>query len=45
MALIKCKSCGHVMSDRAEFCPHCGCPKESSAKEETWQVLNRSAKI
>ena len=35
MALIKCKSCGHVMSDRAEFCPHCGCPKELSVKEET----------
>ena len=35
MALIKCKSCGHVMSDRADFCPHCGCPKEFSIKEET----------
>ena len=35
MALIKCKSCGHVMSDRAEFCPHCGCPKEFCIKEET----------
>ena len=35
MALIKCKSCGHVMSDRADFCPHCGCPKEFSVKEET----------
>lgn len=23
------------MSDRAEFCPHCGCPKELSVKEET----------
>lgn len=23
------------MSDRADFCPHCGCPKEFSAKEET----------
>ena len=34
MALIKCNNCGHVMSDRADFCPHCGCPKESSAKEE-----------
>ena len=35
MALIKCNNCGHVMSDRADFCPHCGCPKEYSAKEET----------
>ena len=23
------------MSDRAEFCPHCGCPKEFCIKEET----------
>ena len=35
MALIKCNNCGHVMSDRADFCPHCGCPKEFSVKEET----------
>lgn len=35
MALIKCKECGRMMSDRADFCPHCGCPKEFSAKEET----------
>ena len=24
-----------MMSDRADFCPHCGCPKEFSAKEGT----------
>lgn len=35
MALIKCKNCGRMMSDRADFCPHCGCPKEFAAKEET----------
>lgn len=35
MALIKCKECGRMMSDRADFCPHCGCPKEFSAKEGT----------
>lgn len=35
MALIKCKNCGRMMSDRADFCPHCGCPKEFSAKEGT----------
>lgn len=35
MALIKCKNCGRMMSDRADFCPHCGCPKEFSAKEKT----------
>lgn len=35
MALIKCKNCGRMMSDRADFCPHCGCPKKFPAKEET----------
>ena len=42
MALIKCNNCGHVMSDRADFCPHCGCPKESSAKEETSKAQDTS---
>ena len=26
MALIKCKECGHEVSDRASACPNCGCP-------------------
>lgn len=26
MALITCKQCGGKVSDRAEKCPHCGCP-------------------
>ena len=29
MALIKCKECGHEVSDRASMCPNCGCPIES----------------
>lgn len=28
MALIKCNECGHKVSDRADFCPQCGCPIE-----------------
>ena len=24
MALIKCTGCGHVVSDKAIACPHCG---------------------
>ncbi len=28
MALIKCPECGKQMSDKAEACPHCGCPVE-----------------
>ena len=42
MALIKCKKCGHMISDRTKFCPHCGCPKESSAKEETSKAEDTS---
>ncbi len=26
MALINCPECGREISDRAEACPHCGCP-------------------
>lgn len=26
MALIKCKECGHIISDKASACPNCGCP-------------------
>ena len=26
MALIKCKECGHEISDKASTCPKCGCP-------------------
>ncbi|MEE3385800.1 MAG: WG repeat-containing protein [Prevotella sp.] len=26
MALIKCKECGHDVSDKASKCPNCGCP-------------------
>lgn len=29
MALIKCKECGHEVSDKASMCPNCGCPIES----------------
>ncbi len=28
MALIKCKECGHEVSDKASSCPNCGCPIE-----------------
>lgn len=28
MALIKCKECGKQISDKAQECPHCGCPVE-----------------
>ncbi|MCL1895898.1 MAG: UvrD-helicase domain-containing protein [Clostridiales bacterium] len=28
MALIKCPECGKQLSDRADFCPHCGLPSK-----------------
>lgn len=28
MALLKCKECGHEVSDKASACPNCGCPIE-----------------
>lgn len=31
MALIKCKECGSMISDKAKKCPKCGCP---TTKEE-----------
>ncbi len=27
MALIRCPECGREISDQAESCPGCGCPK------------------
>lgn len=30
MALIKCNECGQMVSDKAEACPHCGCPVEKT---------------
>lgn len=33
MALIKCKDCGHDMSDRAVACPYCGCPNDNVKKK------------
>lgn len=30
MALLKCKECGHEVSDKASACPNCGCPIEGT---------------
>lgn len=38
MALIKCPECGKEISDKADFCPNCGCPKsefEASVQENS----------
>ena len=33
MALIRCEECDGQVSDRAEHCPHCGCPVPAPAPE------------
>ena len=42
MALIKCKHCGNLISDKATKCPKCGCPttkrSEPHIPQETPQV-------
>ena len=30
MALIKCSECGKDVSDKADACPHCGCPANAT---------------
>lgn len=30
--IIKCTECGANISDRAKFCPQCGCPNKSKTK-------------
>ena len=40
MALIKCKECGHDVSDKASVCPNCGCPIEKG----TNHVSNKPVK-
>lgn len=35
MALIQCSECGNQISDKANVCPHCGCPINSSQQNST----------
>ncbi len=34
MALMKCQECGKEISDKAEACPHCGCPVEKMLRKQ-----------
>lgn len=47
MALIKCPECGREISDKASFCPGCGCPAsefvKSSVFMDTQSELDRLA--
>lgn len=33
MALINCEECGKEVSDKANFCPNCGCPVKDNKEE------------
>lgn len=46
MALINCQECGKEISDKANSCPHCGCPSVSTVTDEKQEiVVQRSRKI
>ena len=46
MALIKCKECGHEVSDKASTCPNCGCPIEKGLVcSECGNTLNSNDEI
>ncbi len=35
MAMIYCKECGKEISDKAEKCPHCGCPVQPKSQKSS----------
>lgn len=44
MALVKCTECGHMVSDKANACPECGCPVSDILKEiHKKSILNRNS--
>lgn len=48
MALIKCKECGHEVSDKASECPHCGCPisqEKSNICKECGEPIPENASV
>lgn len=42
MAIIKCIDCGKDISDRSEFCIHCGCPISFSKSSKTQEEMQYS---
>ena len=36
--LITCLECGQEVSDKAQSCPHCGCPIKKESKENDKQI-------
>ena len=45
MALIKCVECGADISDKAELCPHCGCPTADSIENKRKNMKRKIRKI
>lgn len=39
MSLVKCKSCGNKISQKAEFCPFCAEPKKKKTSTLTWLIV------
>ena len=39
MALIQCPECGGKLSDKADFCPHCGCPSNLMSDTNSKEFL------
>ena len=42
MALLVCSECGGKVSDKAEFCPHCGCPQNHHFKADLGDFTGQS---
>ena len=47
MALLKCKECGHGVSDKASACPNCGSPIERVGvfEEEQFEEKPQKSKV
>lgn len=43
MSLINCPECGHEISDKADFCPNCGCPQKEEPQSAVF-MLRRETK-
>ena len=41
MALIKCRECGNLISDKASRCPKCGCPVDIGDETRYRANVNR----
>lgn len=43
--LIKCKECGHEVSDKASTCPNCGCPTEETEGLPIFQGIQQAEPV